>query len=136
MLLSANSQTETYAPLREEDAYPALAEDGYGWEKLFSERMRRHFNDEFGLTTRVARYHNVYGPQGTWDGGREKAPAAVCRKVAQGLSDPKEIEILGDGTRPEVSCTSMTASRTFGSWRAARRALNLEVTGLSPSISL
>ena len=65
-------------------------EDGYGWEKLFSERMCRHFNDEFGLTTRVARYHNVYGPQGTWDGGREKAPAAVCRKVAQAVSSPAQ----------------------------------------------
>ncbi len=86
--------------LREEDAYPTLAEDGYGWEKLFSERMCRHFNDEFGLTTRVARYHNVYGPQGTWDGGREKAPAAVCRKVAQAvLSGGKEIEIWGDGNQ-------------------------------------
>lgn len=84
--------------LVEEDAYPALPEDGYGWEKLFSERMCRHFNDEFGLETRVARYHNVYGPEGTWDGGREKAPAAICRKVAQAkLSGNDEIEIWGDG---------------------------------------
>jgi len=84
--------------LKEEDAYPALAEDGYGWEKLFTERMCRHFNDEFGLPTRVARYHNVYGPLGTWDGGREKAPAAVCRKVAQAkMSGNHEIEIWGDG---------------------------------------
>ncbi len=84
--------------LVEEDAYPALPEDGYGWEKLFSERMCRHFNDEFGLETRVARYHNVYGPEGTWDGGREKAPAAICRKVAQAkLSGSDEIEIWGDG---------------------------------------
>lgn len=88
----------TAVPLREEDAYPALPEDGYGWEKLFTERMCRHFNDEFGLTTRVARYHNVYGPYGTWDGGREKAPAAICRKVAQAkLSGDHEIEIWGDG---------------------------------------
>lgn len=73
-------------PLKEEDAYPALPEDGYGWEKLFSERMCRHFREDFGLATRVARFHNVYGPWGTWDGGREKAPAAICRKVitAQG----------------------------------------------------
>ncbi len=86
------------APLREEDAYPAMAEDGYGWEKLFTERMCRHFNDEFGLTTRAARYHNVYGPNGTWDGGREKAPAAICRKVAQAkMSGKHEIEIWGDG---------------------------------------
>lgn len=84
--------------LREEDAYPADAEDGYGWEKLFSERMCRHFMEDFGLTTRVARYHNVYGPFGTFDGGREKAPAAICRKVAQAkLSGRHEIEIWGDG---------------------------------------
>jgi nucleoside-diphosphate-sugar epimerase len=84
--------------LREEDAYPAMPEDGYGWEKLFTERMCRHFTDEFGLPTRVARYHNVYGPHGTWDGGREKAPAAICRKVAQAkLSGNHEIEIWGDG---------------------------------------
>jgi len=84
--------------LREEDAYPADAEDGYGWEKLFSERMCRHFMEDYGLTTRVARYHNVYGPYGTFDGGREKAPAAICRKVAQAkLSGRHEIEIWGDG---------------------------------------
>jgi nucleoside-diphosphate-sugar epimerase len=84
--------------LREEDAYPAMAEDGYGWEKLFSERMCRHFREDFGLETRVARYHNVYGPHGTWDGGREKAPAAICRKVAQAkLTGHHEIEIWGDG---------------------------------------
>src|ERR1700704_2609039 len=85
-------------PLKEEDAYPAMPEDGYGWEKLFSERMCRHFQEDFALTTRVARFHNVYGPCGTWDGGREKAPAAVCRKVAQAkLSGRHEIEIWGDG---------------------------------------
>src|SRR5690348_10965429 len=84
--------------LKEEDAYPAMPEDGYGWEKLFSERMCRHFREDFGLTTRVARFHNVYGPHGTWDGGREKAPAAVCRKVIQAkLSGKHEIEIWGDG---------------------------------------
>ena len=85
-------------PLREADAYPAMPEDGYGWEKLFSERLCRHFREDFGLQTRVARYHNVYGPHGTWDGGREKAPAAVCRKVIQAkLSGKHEIEIWGDG---------------------------------------
>ena len=84
--------------LREEDAYPALPEDGYGWEKLFSERMCRNFRDDFGIQTRVARYHNVYGPHGTYDGGREKAPAAICRKVAQAkLAGTNEIEIWGDG---------------------------------------
>ena len=85
-------------PLREEDAYPALPEDGYGWEKLFSERMCRHFSEDFDLPTRVARLHNVYGPQGTWDGGREKAPAAICRKVIEAkVSGDHRIEIWGDG---------------------------------------
>src|SRR5271168_4611426 len=85
-------------PLKEEDAYPAMPEDGYGWEKLFSERMCRHFQEDFGLITRVARFHNVYGPHGTWDGGREKAPAAICRKVIEAkLSGRHEIEIWGDG---------------------------------------
>ena len=85
-------------PLREADAYPAMPEDGYGWEKLFSERMARHFAEDFGIETRVARYHNVYGPHGTWEGGREKAPAAICRKVAAAkLSGDRRIEIWGDG---------------------------------------
>jgi GDP-D-mannose 3',5'-epimerase len=84
--------------LKESDAYPALAEDGYGWEKLFSERMCRHFSEDFGLITRVARFHNVYGPFGTYDGGREKAPAAICRKVIEAeLYGKKEITIWGDG---------------------------------------
>jgi len=84
--------------LREADAYPALPEDGYGWEKLFSERMCRHFTEDFKLITRVARFHNVYGPHGTYDGGREKAPAAVCRKVITAkLTGRHEIEIWGDG---------------------------------------
>jgi GDP-D-mannose 3',5'-epimerase len=84
--------------LKEEDAYPALPEDGYGWEKLFSERMCRHFEEDYGLQTRVARYHNVYGPLGTWTGGREKAPAAVCRKVLEAKhSGSNQIEIWGDG---------------------------------------
>jgi nucleoside-diphosphate-sugar epimerase len=84
--------------LKEEDAYPAMPEDGYGWEKLFSERMSRHFLEDFGLQTRVARYHNVYGPIGSFEGGREKAPAALCRKIAEAvLSGQHEIEIWGDG---------------------------------------
>ncbi|HUY31670.1 MAG TPA: NAD-dependent epimerase/dehydratase family protein [Pirellulales bacterium] len=98
---NADKQRSTdVTPLKEEDAYPAMAEDGYGWEKLFSERMCRHFREDYGLTTRVARFHNVYGPHGTWDGGREKAPAAVCRKVlhAQATGD-HEIEIWGDGNQ-------------------------------------
>ncbi len=84
--------------LKEEDAYPGLPEDGYGWEKLFSERMCRHFREDFGIATRVGRYHNVYGPNGTYDGGREKAPAAVCRKVIEAkLTGKHDIEIWGDG---------------------------------------
>jgi nucleoside-diphosphate-sugar epimerase len=86
--------------LKEADAYPAMPEDGYGWEKLFSERMCRHFNEDFGIISRVARYHNVYGPHGTFDGGREKAPAAICRKVIQAkMSGENEIEIWGDGNQ-------------------------------------
>jgi GDP-D-mannose 3', 5'-epimerase len=95
----ASKQTESdVVALKESDAYPAESEDGYGWEKLFSERMCRHFREDFGLITRVARYHNVYGPFGTWDGGREKAPAAVSRKVALAIINGKhDIEIWGDG---------------------------------------
>ncbi len=90
--------SEDVVPLKEEDAYPAMPEDGYGWEKLFSERMCRHFREDYGLYTRVARFHNVYGPLGTWDGGREKAPAAMCRKVIDAKENNKqEIEIWGDG---------------------------------------
>ncbi len=85
-------------PLKEEDAYPAMPEDGYGWEKLFSERMCHHFEEDFGLLCRVARFHNVYGPEGTYEGGREKAPAAICRKVIQAKNSGRhEIEIWGDG---------------------------------------
>jgi GDP-D-mannose 3',5'-epimerase len=87
-------------PLKEDDAYPAMPEDGYGWEKLFSERLCRHFREDFGLLTRSARFHNVYGPFGTWEGGREKAPAAICRKVIEAQqSGEHEIEIWGDGTQ-------------------------------------
>jgi nucleoside-diphosphate-sugar epimerase len=98
---NADKQRDVHNPgLKEEDAYPAQAEDGYGWEKLFSERMCRHFFEDFGLVTRVARFHNVYGPHGTWDGGREKAPAAICRKViAAKLSGRHEIEIWGSGNQ-------------------------------------
>ncbi len=96
---NADRQKTFEAPsLKEEDAYPAMAEDGYGWEKLFSERMCRHFREDFGLATRMARFHNVYGPHGTWDGGREKAPAAICRKVIEAkVSGKHEIEIWGSG---------------------------------------
>ena len=96
---NAEKQTSpNVEPLREADAYPAMPEDGYGWEKLFSERMCRHFREDFGVATRVARYHNVYGPHGTYDGGREKAPAAICRKVIDAkLSGRNAIEIWGTG---------------------------------------
>jgi len=96
---NGDKQTDPDNPgLKESDAYPALAEDGYGWEKLFSERMCRHFMEDYGLTTRVARFHNVYGPFGTYDGGREKAPAAICRKVIdRELYGKDEIVIWGDG---------------------------------------
>jgi nucleoside-diphosphate-sugar epimerase len=96
---AADKQTRVdITALREQDAYPAMPEDGYGWEKLFTERMCRHFTEDYGLVTRVARYHNVYGPRGTFRGGREKAPAAICRKVIEAkLSGRHEIEIWGDG---------------------------------------
>jgi GDP-D-mannose 3',5'-epimerase len=96
---AADKQTDpNVTALKEEDAYPAMPEDGYGWEKLFSERMCRHFREDYGVATRMARYHNVYGPKGTYDGGREKAPAAICRKViAAKMSGGSEIEIWGDG---------------------------------------
>ncbi len=89
---------ENVVALKEADAYPADAEDGYGWEKLFSERMCRHFTEDYGLVCRVARFHNVYGPHGTWEGGREKAPAAICRKVIHAKATGNhDIEIWGDG---------------------------------------
>ncbi len=96
---AAEHQTDpNVTALREQDAYPAQPEDGYGWEKLFSERMCRHFREDFGLETRVARYHNVYGPIGTWKGGREKAPAAICRKIATAeLTGDTVIDVWGDG---------------------------------------
>jgi nucleoside-diphosphate-sugar epimerase len=96
---NAGKQQDADNPgLKEEDAYPALPEDGYGWEKLFSERMCRHFREDYGIDTRVARFHNVYGPFGTWDGGREKAPAAICRKViAAKYTGNHEILIWGSG---------------------------------------
>ncbi len=96
---AADKQTNAeVVALKETDAYPAMPEDGYGWEKLFSERMCRHFSEDYGIVTRVARYHNVYGPNGTFDGGREKAPAAICRKVIEAkLSGDHGIDIWGDG---------------------------------------
>jgi nucleoside-diphosphate-sugar epimerase len=90
-------------PLREEESYPADPEDGYGWEKLFAERMCRHYQEDFDLETRVVRFHNIFGPLGTYDGGREKSPAAICRKVAL-ARDGDEIEIWGDGKQTRSYC--------------------------------
>lgn len=91
------------APLKESDAYPADAEDGYGWEKLYMERVCRHYTEDFGLSTRVVRFHNIFGPLGTYDGGREKSPAAICRKVAL-ANDGDEIEVWGDGEQTRSYC--------------------------------
>ena len=98
---AADKQTETaITALKESDAYPAMPEDGYGWEKLFSERMCKHFEEDFGMQVRVVRFHNVYGPDGTWRGGREKAPAALCRKIIEAKkSGNLAIEVWGDGTQ-------------------------------------
>ncbi len=97
-------QKETnVTPLKEEDAYPADAEDGYGWEKLYMERVCRHYREDYGLETRVVRFHNIFGPRGTYDGGREKSPAAICRKVAL-ASDGDDIEVWGDGEQTRSYC--------------------------------
>lgn len=90
-------------PLREEDAYPAQAEDGYGWEKLYAERACRHYREDYGLKTYIVRFHNIYGPLGSFDGGREKSPAAICRKIAL-ADDGDEIEVWGDGEQTRSYC--------------------------------
>lgn len=95
--------TPDVTPLKEEDAYPADAEDGYGWEKLFTERQCRHYYEDYGLLTYVVRFHNIYGPLGTYDGGREKSPAAICRKIAL-AEDGDEIEVWGDGKQTRSYC--------------------------------
>ena len=121
-------KTPEVVALKEEDAYPALPEDGYGWEKLFSERMCRHFEEDFGLQCRVARYHNVYGPLGTWTGGREKAPAAICRKVIEAKASGKhEIEIWGDGkqTRSFMYIDDCTQEAPRPSWKARFMSLSI-----------
>ena len=102
---AADKQTETeIMALKETDAYPAMPEDGYGWEKLFSERMCKHFEEDFGMQVRVVRFHNVYGPDGTWRGGREKAPAALCRKIIEAKkSGDLTIEVWGDGEQTRLS---------------------------------
>ncbi|HLK51567.1 MAG TPA: NAD-dependent epimerase/dehydratase family protein [Bryobacteraceae bacterium] len=91
------------APLKEEDAYPADAEDGYGWEKLYTERACRHYREDFGLDTRIVRFHNIFGPKGTYEGGREKSPAAICRKIAL-AQDGDAIEVWGDGNQTRSYC--------------------------------
>lgn len=96
-------RTPDAPPLREEDAYPADPVDGYGWEKLYAERLCRHYRKDYGLETRIARFHSMYGPLGTYDGGREKAPAAICRKVAL-AEDGGTIEIWGDGRQTRTYC--------------------------------
>ena len=97
-------QKETdVTPLKEDDAYPADAEDGYGWEKLYMERVCRHYTEDFGLETRVVRFHNIFGPLGTYDGGREKSPAAICRKIAL-AEDGDDIEVWGDGEQTRSYC--------------------------------
>jgi GDP-D-mannose 3', 5'-epimerase len=95
--------TADVTPLREQDAYPADAEDGYGWEKLYMERVCRHYSEDFSLATRVVRFHNIFGPLGTYDGGREKSPAAICRKVAL-ATDGDDIEVWGDGKQMRSYC--------------------------------
>ena len=99
--------------LKEEDAYPADPEDGYGWEKLFSERMCRHFSEDFGLETRVVRYHNIYGPVGTFDGGREKAPAAICRKIIMAKKKRKKLMFGVMENKQEVFYTLMIVSKAL-----------------------
>jgi nucleoside-diphosphate-sugar epimerase len=91
-------------PLREEQAYPADAEDGYGWEKIYMERVARHYREDFGLSTRIVRFHNIYGPLGTYDGGREKSPAAICRKLALADDEGDAIEVWGDGKQTRSYC--------------------------------
>jgi nucleoside-diphosphate-sugar epimerase len=119
---------ENVTALKEEDAYPGMPEDGYGWEKLFSERMCRHFREDFSLQTRVARFHNVYGPHGTYDGGREKAPAAICRKIIQAkLSGNHSIEIWGDGhqTRSFMYITDCLKGMNDITWSKIIEPINL-----------
>jgi GDP-D-mannose 3', 5'-epimerase len=97
--------TSAVVPLREEEAYPAQPQDAYGWEKLISERLCMHYREDYGLATRIARFHNIFGPLGSWDGGREKAPAAVCRKIAIAkLKSEDEIELWGDGLQTRSFC--------------------------------
>jgi nucleoside-diphosphate-sugar epimerase len=96
-------ETPEVTPLREEQAYPADPEDGYGWEKLFSERQCRHYTEDYGLETRVVRFHNIFGPLGTFEGGREKSPAAICRKVAMAAPND-EIDVWGDGEQTRSYC--------------------------------
>ena len=104
------------APLKEEDAYPAMPEDAYGWEKLMTERLCEYYRNDYGIQSRVVRFHNIFGPKGAWEGGREKAPAAISRKVAYAkLTGNPEVEIWGTATRRARFVSSTTASRAFTS---------------------
>jgi nucleoside-diphosphate-sugar epimerase len=139
---AGKQDTPDVVPLAEADAYPAMPEDGYGWEKLFSERMCRHFTEDFGLATRVARYHNVYGPFGAWTGGREKAPAAVCRKVAEAvLTGRHEIEIWGDGEQTRSftyidDCLHGTELIMDGRWSDPVNVGSSELVSINDLVSL
>lgn len=140
---AADKQTTSdLSPLKEADAYPAMPEDGYGWEKLFGERMCRHFLEDFGLQTRMARYHNVYGAHETYQGGREKAPAAICRKVAQAkLSGRHEIEIWGDGEQTRSftyidDCLKGTRLVTDGSYLEPVNVGSSEMVTINQLVSL
>jgi GDP-D-mannose 3',5'-epimerase len=140
---AANKQlVPQIAPLKEADAYPAMPEDGYGWEKLFGERMCRHFREDFGLETRVARYHNVYGPNETFEGGREKAPAAICRKIAQAkLTGHHEIEIWGDGEQTRSftyidDCLKGTTLVTDGTYADALNVGSSEMVTINQLVEL
>jgi GDP-D-mannose 3',5'-epimerase len=139
---AAHQRDPNVTALKESDAYPAEPEDGYGWEKLFSERMARHFLEDFGLQTRIARYHNVYGPLGTWDGGREKAPAAICRKVATAvMTGDHTIEIWGDGEQTRSfmyidDCVRGTREITAGEFAEPVNLGSAELVSINELVSI
>ena len=140
---NASKQTDAHVTaLKEEDAYPAMPEDGYGWEKLFSERMCRHFREDYGLKTRVARFHNVYGPFGTWEGGREKAPAAISRKVMHAKHTGKlQIEIWGDGEQTRsfmyiTDCLKGIQTLTNSDWLEPINLGSAELVSINQLVSM
>lgn len=139
---AAKQRDPAVTALTEADAYPADPEDGYGWEKLFSERMCRHFREDFGIETRIARFHNVYGPHGTYDGGREKAPAAIARKVAlAALGGPQQLEIWGDGEQTRSftyidDCVTGTELITQGHYTAPLNLGSAELVSVNKLVSI